>query len=125
MEYSLELLQSKTGDFINELENSKSLHFMALVLSEQVLGYSKNFKLTHSSLIEETNSGLSCARVVFSYLNSINIIVVISKPCSEYPKMINVFATKSGYDLSDFKLATNDIAEAVNKIIKCTENRNE
>ena len=125
MEYSLELLQSKTGDFINELENSKGLHFMALILAEQVLGHSKNFKLTHSSLIEETINGLSCARVVFSYLDNINIIVIISKPCSEYPKMINVFATKNGYDLNDFKLVTNDMAEAINKIIKCTENRNE
>ena len=32
-DYSLELLQSKTNDFINKLENSKGLHFMALMLT--------------------------------------------------------------------------------------------
>lgn len=41
MKYSLELLQSKTDDFINTLENSKGLHFMTLILAEQVLGHSK------------------------------------------------------------------------------------
>lgn len=43
MEYSLELLQSKTDDFINTLENSKSLHSMTLILAEQVLRHSKKF----------------------------------------------------------------------------------
>ena len=46
MEYSLELLQSKTSDFINTLENSKGFHFMALILTEWVLGHSKNFEFS-------------------------------------------------------------------------------
>lgn len=125
MEYSLELLQSKTSDFINELEKSKKLHFMALMLAEKVLGHSKNFKLSFSSLIEKTDSCLNCVRIAFNYLDNINIVVVISRRYGTYLKIINVSATKNGYVLDDFKIDTNDVSEAVDKIIEYAENRNE
>ena len=38
--------------------------------------------------------------------------------------MINVRAIKDGYRIDNFKVATNDIAEAVAKIIDCAENKN-
>ena len=42
-----------------------------------------------------------------------------------FPKIINVLATKNGYNIDDFKVATNNVAEAINKIIEYAENRNE
>ena len=125
MEYSLEILQAKTHDIINELEKSKELHSMALTLAEQVLGLSKNFKLTFSSFIDVPNSSIDIIRMIFSYLDSINIAVVITKTCSTYPKMINVSATKNGYGINNFRISTNDVSEVVDKIMKCTENKNE
>ena len=126
MEYSLEFLQSKTGDFINTLENSKGLHFMALILAEQILGHSKNFELAYSSVIEQGDAdGLNRTTISFSYLDKIKFNVTISKPCGLYPEMINVWATKDGYSIDNFRVATNDVAEAVTKIIECAENRNE
>lgn len=126
MEYSLEALQEKTNYFINTLENSKGLHFMALMLAAQILGYSKNFELTYSSVIEQGNGdGLNNTKVSFSYLDKIKFNVTISKPCGLYPKMINVWVTKDGYNVDGFRVATNDVAEAVTKIIECAENRNE
>ena len=47
----------------------------------------------------------------------------ISKPCGVYPKMINVRAIKDGYCIDNFRVATNDVTEAVAKIIDCAENR--
>lgn len=126
MKYSLELLQSKTNDFINKLENSKGLHFMALILAEQVLRHSKNFELAYSSVIEHGDGdGLCFTRLSFSYLDKISFNVNISKPCGLQSKMIFVTATKNGYDINNFKVSTNDVAEAVTKIIECAENRNE
>lgn len=126
MEYSLEALQEKTGDFVNTLENSKGLHFMALMLASQVLDHSKNFELTYSSLIEQGDGdGLNRTTVSFSYLDKIKFNVTISKPCGLYPEMINVWATKDGYSIDNFRVATNDVAEAVTKIIECAKNRNE
>lgn len=126
MEYSLELLQSKTSDFINTLENSKGFHFMALILAEWVLGHSKNFELTYSSIIEQGDKDeLNHTTVSFSYLDKIEFNVTISKPCELYPEMINVWATKDGYSIDSFRVATNDVAEAVTKIIECAENKNE
>lgn len=95
MEYLLEILQAKTHGIINELEKSKELHSMALTLAEQVLGLSKNFKLTFNSFIDIPNSSIDIIRMIFSFLDSINITVVIVKPCSIYPKMINVSAIKN------------------------------
>lgn len=120
MEYSLEILQAKTHGIINELEKSKELHSMVLTLAEQVLGLSKNFKLTFSSFIDVPNSSIDIIRMIFNYLDSINIAVVIAKPCSTYPKMINVSATKSGYSINNFRISTNDISEAVDKIMENT-----
>lgn len=126
MEYSLEALQEKTGDFVNTLENSKGLHFMALMLASQVLDHSKNFELTYSSLIEQGDGdGFNRTTVSFSYLDKIKFNVTISKPCGLYPEMINVWATKDGYSIDNFRVATNDVAEAVTKIIECAKNRNE
>ena len=99
MEYSLEILQAKTHDIINELEKSKELHSIALTLAKQVLGLSKNFKLTFSSFIDVPNSSIDIIRMIFNYLDSINIVVVIAKPCGIYPKMINVSATKNGMNI--------------------------
>ena len=125
MEYSLELLQSKTGDFINTLESSKGLHFMALMLTTQILSYSKNFELVYSSVIEHGDKGgLNQTILSFSFLDKIKFYVTISKPCEVYPKMINVRAIKDGYCIDNFKVATNDVAEAAAKIIECAENRN-
>ena len=125
MKYSLEALQEKTGDFVNILENSKGLHFMALMLANQVLDYSKNFELTYSSLIEQgEGDGLCFTRLSFSYLDKISFNVNISKPCGLQPKMIFVTATKDGYDINNFKVSTNDVAEAATKIIECAENKN-
>lgn len=124
MEYSLEILQTKTHDIINELEKSKELHSMALTLAKQVLGHSKNFKLTFGSFIDVSNSSIDIIRMIFSYLDSINITVVIAKPCSTYPKMIDISATKNGYGINNFRISTNDVSEAVDKIMKCTENKN-
>jgi hypothetical protein len=125
MKYSLEALQEKTGDFINTLENSKGLHFIALMLASQVLDHSKNFELTYSSLIEQGDGdGLCFTRLSFSYLDKISFNVNISKPCGLQPKMIFVTATKDGYDINNFKVSTNDVAEAVTKIIECAENKN-
>lgn len=126
MKYSLEALQEKTGDFVNTLENSKGLHFMALMLASQVLDHSKNFELTYSSLIEQGDGDSLCfTRLSFSYLDKISFNVNISKPCGLQPKMINVWATKDGYSIDSFRVATNDVAEAVTKIIECAENKNE
>lgn len=124
MEYSLEILQAKTHGIINELEKSKELHSMTLTLAEQVLGLSKNFKLTFSSFIDVPNSSIDIIRMIFSYLDNINITVVMAKPCSTYPKMINVSAIKNGYDINNFRISTNDVFKAVDKIMKCTENKN-
>lgn len=124
MDYSLKLLQLKTGDFINDLENSKGLHFMALMLAEQVLSYSKNFKLIYSSVVEQSSGNeINNTKISFSYLDKINFNIIISKPCGLYPMMINILATKNGYNIDSFKVATNDIAEAVTKIIECAENK--
>lgn len=124
MKYSLEDLQEKTNNFINTLENSKGLHFMTLILAEQVLRHSKNFELAYSSVIEQGDSeGLNHTTVSFSYLDKIKFNVTISKPCGLYPKMINVWATKDGYSIDNFRVATNDVAEAVTKIIECAENK--
>lgn len=126
MGYSLEVLQSKTGDFIKTLENSKDFHFMALILAEQVLGHSKNFELVYSSVIEHGDKdGPNQTILSFSFLDKIKFYVTISKPCEVYPKMINVKAIKDGYCIDNFKVATNDVAEAAAKIIECAENRNE
>lgn len=124
MEYSLEILQAKTNDIINELEKSKELHSMALTLASQVFRLSKNFKLTFSSFIDVPNSSIDIIRMIFNYLDSINIAVVIAKPCGIYPKMINVSATKNGYGINNFRISTNDVSEAVDKIMKFTENIN-
>lgn len=125
MRYSLELLQLKTDDFIDSLENSKGLHSMALILAEQVLGHSKNFELTYSSVIEHGNKdGLNQTILSFSFLDKIKFYVTISKPCEVYPKMVNVKAIKDGYCIDNLKVATNDVAEAAAKIIECAENRN-
>lgn len=120
MEYSLEILQAKTHGIINELEKSKELHSIALTLAKQVLGLSKNFKLTFSSFIDVPNSSIDIIRMIFNYLDSINIAVVIAKPCSTYPKMINVSATKNGYNINNFRISTNDMSEAVDKIMENT-----
>ena len=126
MKYSLELLQSKTGDFIKTLENSKDLHFMALILAKQVLEHSKNFELVYSSVIEHGDKdGPNQTILSFSFLDKIKFYVTISKPCEVYPKMVNVKAIKDGYCIDNFKVATNDVAEAAAKIIECAENRNE
>ena len=122
MKYSLEALKEKTDDFINTLENSKGLHFMALILAEQVLRHSKNFELAYSSVIEH---GLNQTILSFSFLDKIKFYVTISKPCEVYPKMITVRAIKDSYCIDNFKVATNDVAEAIAKIIECAENRNE
>ena len=99
---------------------------MTLILAEQVLGHSKNFELAYSSVIEQGDSeGLNRTTVSFSYLDKIKFNVTISKPCGLYPKMINVWATKDGYSIDSFRVATNDVAEAVTKIIECAENKNE
>ena len=124
MKHSLKILQAKTNDIINELEKSKELYSIALTLAEQVLGLSKNFKITFSSFIDVSNSSIDIIRMIFSYLDSINIAVIIAKPCSTYPKMINVSATKNGYDINNFRISTNNVSEAVDKIMKCAENKN-
>lgn len=125
MEYSLELLQSKTGDFINTLENLKGLHFMTLILAELALGHSKNFESAYSSVIEHGNKdGLNQTILSFSFLDKIKFYVTISKLCGLYPEMINAWATKDGYSIDSFRVAINDVAEAVTKIIDCAENRN-
>lgn len=123
MEHSLDILQVKIHDIMNELEKSKELYSTALTLAEQVLGFSNNFKLTFSSFIDASNNSIDIIRMVFSYLDSINIAVVIAKTCGLYPKMINISATKNGYNLNNFRLSTNDVSEGVDKIIKCTENK--
>ena len=126
MEYSLELLQSKTNDFINKLENSKGLHFMALMLTTQILSYSKNFELVYSSIIKQGDKEkFDCTTVSFSYLNNIKFTVTFSEPSLMFPKIINVLATKNGYNIDNFKVATNNVAEAINKIIEYAENKNE
>ena len=125
IKYSLELLQSKIDDFIDSLENLKGLHFIALILTEQVLGHSKNIELAYSSVIEQGDKdGLNRTTVSFSYLDKIKFNVTISKPCEVYPKMTNVRAIKDGYCIDNFRVATNDVAKAVTKIIDCAENRN-
>ena len=124
--HSLEALQSKTSDFINTLENSKGLHFTALILAKQVLEHSKNFELVYSSVIEHGDKdGPNQTVLSFSFLDKIKFYVTISTPCEVYPKMINVKAIKDGYCIDNFKVATNDVAEAAAKIIECAENRNE
>lgn len=126
MEYSLEALQEKTNDLINDLENSKGLHFMALMLTTQILSYSKNFKLTYSSIIEKGDKdNLNFTTVSFSYLDNIKFNVSIAKPSQMFPKVINVWAVLHGYNVDGFKVATNDVAEAIDKIIKCAEKINE
>ena len=126
MKYSLEALKEKTDDFINTLENSKDLHSMALILAKQALGHSKNFELTYNSVIEHGNKdGLNQTILSFSFLDKIKFYVTISKPCEVYPKMINVRAIKDGYCIDNFRVVTNNVAEAVAKIIDCAENRNE
>ena len=125
MEYSLELLQSKTGDFINTFENLKGLHFMTLILAELVLGHSKNFESAYSSVIEHGNKdGLNQTILAFSFLDKIKFYVTISKPCGLYLEMINAWATKDGYSIDSFRVAISDVAEAATKIIDCAENRN-
>lgn len=123
MEYSLELLQSKTGDFINTLENLKGLHFIALILAEQVLGHSKNFGLAYSSVIEHGDKdGPNQTILSFSFLDKIKFYITISKPCEVYPKMTNVRAIKDGYCIDNFRVVTNNIAETATKIIDYAEN---
>ena len=98
---------------------------MALILAEQVLEHSKNFELVYSSVIEHGDKDRPIQTILsFSFLDKIKFYVTIFKPCEVYPKMINVRAIKDGYRIDNFKVATNDIAEAVAKIIDCAENKN-
>lgn len=54
---------------------------MALMLTTQILSYSKNFKLTYSSIIEKGDKdNLNFTTVSFSYLDNIKFNVSITKP---------------------------------------------
>ena len=98
---------------------------MVLILAEQVLGHSKNFELAYSSVIEHGDKdGHNQTILSFSFLDKIKFYVTIFKSCEVYPKMTNVRAVKDGYCIDNFKVVTNDIAEAVAKIIDCAENKN-
>ena len=97
---------------------------MALMLTTQILNYSKNFELVYSSIIKQGDKEkFDCTTVSFSYLNNIKFTVTFSEPSLMFPKIINVLATKNGYNIDNFKVATNNVAEAINKIIEYAENK--
>ena len=123
-EYSVKELEKATSEHLERLKKSKVLYTLALRLAKKLLAYSKNFKISYSSLIDGDNDVLS-ARMTFTYLGAYQFSVqMYIEPSALYPKIFTVSALdENAYSIDDFYVCSDDVDEVFNAIVNLAEGK--
>lgn len=117
-------LKSATDKYLLDLKSARYIHQMSLAVAEKLLAYSNNFGIAYSDVIDK-DTGLTCCKNAFQYLEAYQFVVVTSRPCGLYPTLFTVFTTDmNGYDKPDFRFSSDDVDEVVNAIINYAEGKN-
>lgn len=119
--WSFEEYKEATDNHIKDLENAIELYRYAEGFTETLLNQSKNFGISFCTVLD-ASPYYSETTVCFNYLEAYNFHVVFSiRP--ERPIFTVTATDKNSYDISDFRVETDDMIEAIHEIMKLAEGR--